>query len=181
MNLNATVNTRRLFIAINLPNELKEKIWQDYSEKLLGEELKLVRKENLHITMKFLGYFSEKNLLELYEKLSKISFEMFEAEVFGVGEFNGKVIWVGVTDKNNLIEKINYKINKALETSGEKFHPHITLARNKKLEKIKVKKIVEELNRVQFKEKFLVKSIDLMESKLSDGGAKYSILLQIGV
>lgn len=49
----------RTFIAIDLPKELKEKIFT-YARRLAGGiNIKLVEKENLHLTLLFLGEMAE--------------------------------------------------------------------------------------------------------------------------
>ena len=164
---------KRLFIAINIPDELKEKISQTFLQKIKNQELSIVKKQNLHITLKFLSYLDEKNTQEVKEKMQKIEFEEFKAPLKEIGEFNARVLWIGAHDTGEQMQKIVQQLNELLQTTDEKFHPHITLARNKHMSKIEFKKLVTELNELNFSESFLVKSIDLMESKISDSGAEY--------
>ena len=50
---------KRLFVAIDIPKELKEKINSELIQPL--GEVKKVQKENLHITLAFIGDASESN------------------------------------------------------------------------------------------------------------------------
>ncbi|PIN83667.1 RNA 2',3'-cyclic phosphodiesterase, partial [Candidatus Micrarchaeota archaeon CG11_big_fil_rev_8_21_14_0_20_47_5] len=87
-----------LFFAVELPDEVRERIFEAGRE-LEGKGISLVKKENLHITLKFIGEKSEHDAREIIKKASEISFESFSVRVVGVGAFpnerNARVIWVG--------------------------------------------------------------------------------------
>ena len=55
---------RRVFIAINLPENIKKEL-SDYQFKWLELPASWVKKENLHITLSFLGYLIDEELLEV--------------------------------------------------------------------------------------------------------------------
>ena len=59
----------RTFIAINLPEEIKEKL-AEYQLKWPELPCRWTKKENLHITLIFLGYLSDEELLNL-SKITK--------------------------------------------------------------------------------------------------------------
>ena len=72
---------KRIFIAVNLPEEIKESL-NGLIEKLPKDKVKAVKKENLHITMKFLGYMPEETLPELYKKLNALrKFQKFRIKI----------------------------------------------------------------------------------------------------
>jgi len=171
---------KRLFIAINIPQETKEKIFTAFYRQIRKDGIKETGKNNLHITLKFIGNTDEESLKEIKQKLSKINFEKFSLTITGAGEFNGRTIWLGVNDKNNNAEKILGQINRLLfaDKEKEKFEPHITIARNKKLAKKEIKKITENLAKIPFEEKFFAESIDLMESGLMQGEPVYAKIFQ---
>ena len=67
---------RRIFIAINLPEEIKEKLasqqekiedlFTPYRSEASGSgPIRWTKKDNLHITLIFLGYISNEELLEI--------------------------------------------------------------------------------------------------------------------
>ncbi|MEK6941910.1 MAG: RNA 2',3'-cyclic phosphodiesterase [archaeon] len=171
---------KRLFIAINIPQEIKEKIFTTYHRQIRKEGVKETGKNNLHITLKFLGPTSEEHINEIEQKLCKTNFEKFALTITGTGEFNGRTIWLGVDDKHKNAEKILGQINRLLFAGkGEKkFEPHITIARSKKPAKKEIKKITGQLLEIPFKEKFFVESIDLMESCLTQGEPAYTKIFQ---
>ena len=122
----------RLFFAVNFSEELKEKIFNELVSEIPKEGFGKVSRENLHITLAFLGYFPEEKIPELQKKASALeSFESFEAEINCIGHFKGRVLWLGTgkgTEEFNLLSR---KLCTALEMPCEDFHAHLTLARNK--------------------------------------------------
>ena len=172
--------SKRVFLAINISTKLKEKIAADFLDKLQIKGLKPVKKENLHLTMKFLGDCSEDAIEIIIHKLQALNkIKKFEIELKGIGDFEKKVIWIGVTKSNDELVKINSQINSLLSLGEEKFSSHLTLARNKFLDHDKLTDILNELNKIEFKEKIFSESLDLMESKLTPNGPKYFVLKKI--
>ncbi|MCJ7787087.1 RNA 2',3'-cyclic phosphodiesterase, partial [Patescibacteria group bacterium] len=54
----------RVFIAINLPENIKKKL-TDYQLKWPELPCRWTKKENLHITLAFLGYLTDEELFEV--------------------------------------------------------------------------------------------------------------------
>jgi len=54
----------RIFIAINLPEDIKKRL-EDYQGKWPDLPIRWTKKENLHITLVFLGYLTDDELLEI--------------------------------------------------------------------------------------------------------------------
>ena len=126
------IEMKRLFLAANIPLTAKEKIFRQLSSKIPEKKCKAVAKENLHITLKFLGYLPEQSVQELVEKLQPLGKKKsFKAVLRGVGHFRGRVLWLGVKEGAGELKEISSEINKLLEIPGEKFSAHITIARNK--------------------------------------------------
>jgi len=171
---------KRIFFAVNLPEEIKEKINKTFLEKLkeLNKKklIKLVKKENLHFTLSFLGYFPEEKINELIEKVNKIEFNEFEIELANIGSFNNRVIWIDCIKGSKELSDLASKINSMLALNQEKLKAHLTIARNKNLNVKEFKETVEKLKKISFKESFKVKSFHLMESKLREEGPQYFVL-----
>jgi len=177
----------RVFIAIQLPKELRgnvQKVQEDFSK--IGK-LKLVEKENFHLTLKFLGEISEEEKKKVVEILiEKIKFKNFCITLKGVGVFPSKnyvrVIWVGVEEGKKEVIELQKSIDKSLYEvkfkKDEKFHPHITLARVKWIDKNKLKELLEKYKDKNFGN-FTVSSIDVMKSELRARGPVYSLLKRI--
>ncbi len=164
---------KRLFLAINLPLELKEKIFETFSKKL-PKDLKIVKKENIHLTLLFIGYYPEEKIAELKEKLSEIEFNSFELKLNSLGTFNGRVIWLGAVKGKEKFKELSEKIQEKIGVKDNRISAHLTLARNKFLKLKEIKELISKIN-AGFNETILVKSFELMESKLTPKGSIYFI------
>jgi 2'-5' RNA ligase len=156
---------QRIFIAINLPENIKKKLAQ-YQDKWPDLPCRWTKKENLHITLEFLGYLTDEEVVEACQRAEKMALaeESFSINLNKIGYGPG-----------------NNKPAKMVWATGEKLkefnlRPHITLGRIKTWQ-------FKQLNpeeRPQIDEdidlNFEVTSIEVMESQLSKGGAKYNIL-----
>lgn len=174
----------RCFIAIDLNEEIKKELGFFIEElRPIGPELKWIRPENLHITLKFLGEVKEEKIEKIKETLREILkfHRPFTIKIKGTGQFpEGKrprVIWAGVEDSERLLS-LQKDIESSISRLGfkeeeRKFTGHITLAR------LKVPKAIEGLlNKLSdFKEKDFgiqeVNEIVLMKSDLRPDGARY--------
>ncbi len=167
----------RLFIAIELPAEVKEHLEQ-LQKKIDGHYAQLTLAKEIHLTLKFLGDVSEQKIDEIKQKLEKIDFGSFEASLGRTGVFPDehyvKVVWIGVEPANS-INFLQQKIEKALAGLFEpdtRFTPHLTLARVKF---VKDKKLfIENLRKIEAEKKeFLVDSFKLIKSTLTPKGPVY--------
>ena len=175
----------RTFIGIDLPEEIKDNL-KELIEKLKKiRESKLVKKENLHITLKFLGEVEEEKITLINRKLQNCTkeFENFNVKIKGIGVFPSekrvKVLWVGVEDEENL-KKLNEKIEDELKNFGfekeKEFVAHITIARFKSIPNLNlIKDLMEKYKDVLFGQ-FIVKNFQLYESKLTPFGPIYKII-----
>ncbi len=122
----------RLFLAVDIPEELKANIMNVRNE-LTGYDTKLVEKENLHFTLKFLGEVSEGKMKEVVKAVETIKPGPFSVELKGVGFFPSKnfirVAWMGAESQEFL--DLHVAVNEALAGlfPKEKPVPHLTLAR----------------------------------------------------
>ena len=165
---------KRLFIAVNIPEEIKEEISRQILSEIIGKTVKVAGKENLHFTAAFLGNFPEEKIPELKNKLSEIELKKFRVSFSDLGEFNKRILFLNVEKGFNELIELSKKINEALEIKDEKFHPHLTLLRIRN----EHKQEIESLLSIKFslKKEFEVNSFELMESKLSSQGPVYSVL-----
>lgn len=177
----------RAFIAINLPADLKDSLESKLLHlKKISSGAKWVRKENLHITLKFLGTTEEAQIAAITDVLQEVSlkYKSFEIAYEETGGFPNirrpKVIWIGIRDKSALIE-IGSEIEEKLEKLGfpkesRKFSPHLTVARVKEAKNYSsLEKKLKELEKIEFGT-MTANSIALMKSDLEQSGAKYSII-----
>jgi len=174
----------RLFAAVNIPKELKEAFGEVQAGFRGHGKFSVVNPENIHITLKFLGEVPENNLGHLREALDKINFEPFKVKLSGVGAFPNhkfvKVVWAGVSDGNEEIQKLHQHVEQAISEFGFKkdknFESHATLARAKFINNRNgMRDFFEKYENSEFG-KFKVNSFELMESRLSPKGAEYSVV-----
>ena len=130
----------RAFVALEIPSEqvLDELVRFQHEAKESGADLKLVERENLHFTVKFLGEISEELAREADKRLGALSLHALDITVRRVGAFPGggrpRVVWAGVAQQEQAaLSGLATSAIGALEGIGEKdergFQPHVTLAR----------------------------------------------------
>lgn len=131
----------RLFIAADLDPEIREKL-VPVQQVLNRSGVKTVEKDNVHITLKFLGEVEDRRVEPIKEALRQIEFKSFDLHVKGVGFFPSlqhiKVAWVGVDEGNHEITDLAKQIDDRMKKLGfkkekKKFIAHATLARIKKI------------------------------------------------
>jgi len=163
----------RLFIAINLPKEVKDYLWELKEEFRNIGKFNFISKKNYHITLKFLGEIKKDKLEEIKQKLSKIKFNSFEDSLNKIGCFNNKVIWVNLNQKENVL-KLAKIIDQEFMENEQRFSDHITLARIKDIKKKNefIKKLGTKIKPIKFK----INSFELIKSTLSKDGPTYEII-----
>src|SRR6267143_6376720 len=180
----------RSFISIDLEDQqiLSRIVSILSSLQALGGDLKPVERENIHITLKFLGNVSTPRLAEVKSSLKQLGVPAFTAEIKGAGAFPNlkhmNVIWVGVNKGWTQVEQIYEQVEKLLSGLGFRrenrpFSPHITIARVRSGRKRdEVASFLQRLTEESFGT-ITVDKIRLKQSILSSSGPKYSTLLEI--
>jgi len=179
----------RSFISIDLDDEKILSQVESIMASLLslGGDLKRVERENIHLTLKFLGVVSASKLEEVTSALAKVTFPPFSLEIKGAGAFPNlkrmNVIWVGIGDGWSQVELIFEQTEKLLHQLGfsretRAFSPHITVARVKSGRKRdEIAAFLGHLTDESFGN-FTVENIRLKQSILSPSGPKYSTLFE---
>lgn len=173
----------RAFIAIELPDELKEELSK---LKLPDANLTLVKKENMHLTLKFLGEIKDSKISEVIEKLNTIKFSPFELETSEIGFFPNenyiRVVWIGIKDDSKLIE-LQKQVDNTLYPLFPKeknFSSHITIARVKFMQN--KSQFVENISKINIPaHKFDIKGFKLKKSTLMQNGPLYEDIASIGL
>lgn len=176
----------RLFLAINLPESLRQSIWaaaadlraRDYPVRWVGVDA-------IHLTMKFLGEVDserEKNLIEAIEG-AVAGTKRFALPIAGFGAFpsarRARVVWVGchaVPPLNLLHERMEQRLERlGFPVEGRPFRPHLTLGRVRRGARARELRGIDEiLCDLVVEGESDVLSVDLMESRLSRAGARYT-------
>jgi len=176
----------RIFIAINLPEEVKRELAGFY-DKWPELPAKWTSRDNLHITLEFLGDLTDNEIGDACQIVKEVakrhkSFDIVLNKVLYGPQKIPRMVWADgekseeLADlKNDLQEYLLEKITFRPETS-KGFIPHITLARIsewefKKFDLDERPEINEDIDLV-----FTVESIEVMESELHRGGPQYTIL-----
>ncbi|HXC49174.1 MAG TPA: RNA 2',3'-cyclic phosphodiesterase [Candidatus Sulfotelmatobacter sp.] len=129
----------RLFIAIEIPENIRTGFASLLKEfRPIAPQVKWVRPENLHVTLKFLGETEPTKLGALQNVLSAIrSAEPVGLEFRGLGFFPNdkrpRVLWAGMEASANL-KSLAAEVDQATHCLGfpleeRPFTPHLTLAR----------------------------------------------------
>jgi len=170
----------RLFISINVPIEIKERL-ASFQRKLVDlVQGSFTPVENMHLTLKFLGDVDEERIEQIKDACSEaINTSCFTAEIKGTGAFPSenyiRVVWVGVGSGADLLANIKTQLDEKLTPLGFKddfeFRPHVTLARVKKvLYADALKKLIENNRGTDFG-KFRVAKVSLMKSEQRKDGS----------
>jgi len=133
--------TLRVFIAIDLPETLRAEIGRlQASLKKLGADVRWVRPEGVHLTLKFLGEVEEKTVEALAGSVESVCavHPPPTLALAGTGVFpdqrRPRVVWVGLEGDLAPLTELQQAIDRAAEAFGfepEKraFNPHLTLGR----------------------------------------------------
>jgi len=179
----------RTFIALELRNaEVLNKL--DQMAKTIAKlgGIKAVERENLHITIKFLGDIEEETAKQiaryLHEKVNPVVFPTggSNIEIIGLGSFKLNTVFANVGLGVDLVTKAFREVEEGLAKNfnipreQRTFTPHITLARVKHLQgtvAARLKALIHENENTSFGES-LVDGVVLKKSQLTPKGPIYS-------
>jgi len=187
----------RSFIAIELPDELKEALVQLQAQLRLGQptSVKWVDPYSIHLTLKFLGNIAVGRISEITQAIEEAAQGMspFHLEVKGLGVFPNlkrvQVAWVGLGGEVSKVSKLQQRIESNLVPLGftaesRSFTPHLTLARLRDRvlpdERERFGQLIAN-TRFEAVHTIRVDSINLMRSQLTREGAIYSQLSSVAL
>lgn len=180
----------RTFIAIELSGDIKNTLSQIQSHlKYSGADVKWVEKDNIHLTLKFLGEIDEKKCEKVKAALDETaqSTKAFEISLKDIGAFPKidfpRVIWVGLDKGAKESTELAKKVDEALSKIGfpeetRPFAAHLTIGRvrspkNKAALKEKIESLGFQPSAISNQ---LISSIFLFQSKLTPAGPIYTKL-----
>ena len=183
----------RLFVAIDIKNNEVEKLQNQLVNKfgLDSRYFKPIKKDNLHITLEFLGEKTEVNAKNIIYDLALIHFNSFNLIFDHLGIFPNKyfprIVWLGLDHESskklsNLYSQINNKLKKydngnnkrSNMDNSKRFFPHLTIFR-----------VRSNITNFDFSNYFfekIVERVDLIllkKSELTSNGSIYSDLFKI--
>ncbi len=175
---------KRVFIAINPSLDIKEKLAEKQKEidRSFNEfcPVKWTKKDNLHITLLFMGNVEMEDVFNAFEKTEEIAEKVnaFEIEINEIEYFpnnNPRMIWVKGRESKELKKIQNYLDKELFNRRNKEFSPHMTLGRIRQWQFKRIEK--EEIPSLgEINLKFRVNSIEVMESELKRSGPNYTIL-----
>jgi len=170
-----------------LPEPIKKKLLE-FQREWADLPVRWTKENNLHITLVFIGYVNDEEVLEVCQltKEATQKYQPFEIKLkriyLGPPNRPARMIWLEGERSSTLGQLKSDLENTLLDSTGSgynrlenrAFQPHITLARIRQPEwrQLSFKpKIDKEISLV-----FPVVSIEVMESHLSRGGSDYAVL-----
>ena len=179
-----TIIFMRLFVAIKVNDEIRDKCQEIMATLLIsGADLKTTPKENLHITLKFLGEVREDRVNEVKDIIRETSksSHAFRIGFSVLGYFGGvrfpRVVWLGIDKGKPQIISLSNQLNEKLSfiRSEERSPwPHLTLARVKSVKNSeKLIQVIKDNRDVKLGE-VDAKEMSLYSSRLTPNGPIYS-------
>lgn len=181
----------RAFVAIHLPESVLHAIGKAQDRlRRCGFDIRWVRKEGIHLTLKFLGDIERDtvNRVRAAMEESAKGCSAFNLQGQGLGVFPNarrpRVVWVGIAGEVAALFALQGRLESELEAIGfardkRRFRGHLTLGRVKgRLDTHRFMKAMEELGPFETGS-FCVESVALFQSTLRPQGAVYSKLAKV--
>jgi 2'-5' RNA ligase len=176
---------KRLFVAIELPDSIKQSLVR------LNPEVRGVRwlpSEQMHLTLSLLGNVEANVEDKLREALGAIRWSAFFLLITGIGTFPARgrpnIIWIGVGSGHPHLFQLHKRIQDAalaagLEPDLRPWHPHITLARCRDVSAESIRSFLK--TNIDFDAGMIrVESFALISSALTADGSVYTRELLVG-
>ncbi len=169
----------RLFVALDLPWPLRDRL-AGLATGIIGA--RWVCRENLHLTLRFIGEIPNWRAEEVDLALHAIRARAFPLVLSGAGLFEkgGRVtaLWIGV-ERSPQLDHLQAKIETALQRAGleperRRFTPHVTLARLDQPANDKITGFVQRNNLFRA-ESFPVEHFTLFSSQLGKESPVYTV------
>ena len=174
----------RTFISIDIP--VTDGIAEVLDVMKNTDNVRPVPKQQMHLTLKFLGDQDEKKVEKLCSALKDAvsGIGPFEITVEGVGAFpnmrHPKVVWLGIKEPGPLIglaDKVDFAVRGlGLKADDKRFSPHITVGRA--TDRTDLKDFFSEYEGTIFCS-FTCDHVDVMKSVLTPKGAIHSVIQRI--
>lgn len=178
----------RTFVAIPVSHEVRERVEGIRSQLLqVDADVKWVEPENYHLTVKFIGEVNEEELDEIVKLLQRVGRESppFVLELQGAGFFPNRrrprVVWIGLKGELDKAFWLGERVDAYLAELGYEMEKnrkyHLTLGRVRSEKN--VQGLVGMMARIARETDFPfleVNEIQLMQSRLSPQGPRYSVI-----
>ena len=182
------MNTHRLFVAVNLPETIKNKL-ADYQNNWPELPARWANPKSLHITLLFLGNVVEQDIptaLEIVkntaQKYPPMDLRLAKIYYGPPKKIPPRMVWISI-EKNETLASLKKEIEQQMidqnvhfQIEDRGFNPHITFARlnNFELRQMDPEEVPQIDEDINFN--FEAKTIELMESNVKRTRAEYDIL-----
>ena len=181
----------RVFIAIDINDQIRNGIG-NLQQKLSAEadikksDVKWVRPESIHLTLKFLGEIKDAQCVEVCNITEEVvaNHKNFELDIESVGCFGGKsprVLWVGMGAGSNQLRELAKNLDEKFTSAGwpeetRDFTGHLTVCRIRNSRAgVKLAKLAQNYEDAKLGD-ISVDSITVYQSQLKPAGAIYTVL-----
>ena len=178
--------TFRAFIAIDLPGSIRSSLGDSQEIlKSFGFQVKWVRPQNIHLTLKFLGDIDSDHIEKIIAAMTLTAkdFTGVTLSAKEIGVFPNirrpRVIWAGLDGQLEILQDLQQLLDGHLADLGypretRAFKGHLTLGRVKgKIASTRMKTAIDKLKGFE-SESFAISEIILFKSELRPTGAVYS-------
>lgn len=134
-----TAPKARLFVALDLPEPVRDRLDRWARDRLAGRDaLRLIRRDDLHVTLCFLGWRDEADaagLAEIVRSCAVPAPGLSLAEAVWLPPRRPRVLAVGLRDGAGALARLQSELSAALTKDGgyepevRAYRPHVTVAR----------------------------------------------------
>lgn len=171
---------RRLFVGVPLPEELLGFVSEAQTALPIRSDIRLTRRDQLHVTLCFLGGVSGTQAEHAARVLSEVPCTMGGVVLLGgyvclPGAARARVVALAIEDGEGILGALFERVASGLEREGlfqreaRPFRPHLTIARVRRPGKLG-------LSADMPTTALEIRSVCLYESVLSRDGARYQVL-----
>jgi len=187
-------DTIRTFVAIELDDDTKAHIAAAIEtlrqEKI--DNLRLVRSEGVHLTLKFLGDIGVSQVSQVADAMKQATSQQtsFRLTLGAPGVFpstkRARVLWIGLDGDLKALRHLQAEVEEALTSVGfaaerQPFNPHLTIGRmHHRASRFDRQRAIDALFAIRLpaNQTISVKSVSLMKSILQPSGAVYQRIRQ---
>lgn len=193
----ATSEQLRLFIALSVPADVREKIkaaQDDLRRALSRARIRWTRPEQFHLTLRFLGDVKAQRLPQLTEAVTAAckGLAPLNLRAARLGCFPNarrpRVIWVGIDDSSGQLAPLQRAIQTATnDFTAEELEPHfsghVTLGRIKEIQRKETDALATAIAASASKSfgEWTADHVDIMRSELSAEGAKHVLAASLNL
>ena len=181
----------RAFVAVEMPSTLRRGLSRTIEQLSLvvaNKSVRWVREENIHLTLRFIGYVRTDAVESIHTALMHCvrNVRPFELRPSRLGCFPGvrspKVLWIGIDGAVESLNALQDVVRTSTQYWGKAedkpFHPHLTLGRVTTSRRAELNAIGTALTQLELPrfQSWRVDAIHLMQSQLAPGGSVHNAL-----